>query len=305
MNLSRRQFLAASAALAAPEKPVVIDSHIHLFAGDQKRFPYHPNATYRPPAQTLEQYVAFARAAGLAHAVIVHPEPYQDDHRYLEHCFANEPSRGFFKGTCLFDPVADETPARMAALVKKLPGRIVALRVHRTQDRELPPTTSGPIRDRDLRSPALRATLRRAGELGLAIQFHLSPYAAPQVAALADEFGGTAMILDHLARARYGTPEEYAEVLRLARFPKMIMKFSALQYSSRQDYPYDDARPLVRRVWDAFGPQRIIWGSLGQSLEEFRRNDALLERMFDFATPAERAGIRGGNAARLFGFRAS
>jgi predicted TIM-barrel fold metal-dependent hydrolase len=181
----------------------------------------------------------------------------------------------------------------------------VGLRIHRTQDAKLAPTTSGPIRDRDLRSPALRATVRRAGELGLAIQFHLSPYAAPLVAALADEFGGTVMILDHLGRARYGTPEEYAEVLRLARFPKMIMKFSALQYSSRQNYPFDDARPLVRRVWDAFGPQRIIWGSLGNTLEEFRRNEALLERMFDFAAPAERAGIRGGNVARLFGFGTS
>jgi predicted TIM-barrel fold metal-dependent hydrolase len=302
MRTTRRRFLAASAGLAAPGRPGVIDSHIHLFAADQKRFPYHPNATYRPPAQTLEDYVAFARAAGLAHAVIVHPEPYQDDHRYLEYCFAHEPSRGFFKGTCLFDPVADDTPARMAALVKKLPGRIVGLRIHRTQDAKLPPTTSGPIRDRDLGSPALRATVRRAGELGLAIQFHLSPYAAPQVAALADEFGGATMILDHLGRARYGTPDEYTEVLRLARFPKMIMKFSALGYSSRQDYPYDDARPLVRRVWDAFGPERIIWGSLGYSLDQFRRSQALLDRMFDFATEAERAAIRGGNAARLFGF---
>ncbi len=25
---------------------------------------------------------------GVDHAVVVHPEPYQDDHRYLEHCLA-------------------------------------------------------------------------------------------------------------------------------------------------------------------------------------------------------------------------
>jgi len=65
MTVSRRQFLAASAALAAPAEPVVVDSHIHLFAADQKRFPYHSNAPYRPAAQPLEEYVRFARAAGI------------------------------------------------------------------------------------------------------------------------------------------------------------------------------------------------------------------------------------------------
>ena len=303
MTISRRHFLAVPAAVAAAPRPVVVETHIHLFADDQKRFPYHANATYRPPAQPLDEYVRFARTAGIAHAVIIHPEPYQDDHRYLEHCFANEPSRGFFKGTCLFDPISPETPARMEALVKKHPGRIVGLRIHATQDSKLPPTTSGAIRDRDLRAPALRTTIRKAHELGLAIQFHLSPFYAPRVAALAGEFPGTTMILDHLVRAAYGTPAEYEEVLRLARFPKVVMKYSAVQYSTKQAYPFDDAKPLVRRVWDAFGPERIIWGSLGHTMEDFRKSDALLDRMFDFAGPADRARIRGGNAMRLFGFR--
>jgi len=302
MTVSRRRFLAASAALAAPAAPVVVESHIHLFAADQKRFPYHPNATYRPPAQPLEEYVRFARAAGIAHAVIIHPEPYQDDHRYLEHCFANQPSPGFFTGTCLFDPIAAETPARMAALVAKHPGNIVGLRIHATQDSKLPPTTSGAIRDRDLRAPALRATIRKAHELGLAIQFHMNPFYAPRVAELAGEFGDTPMILDHLVRAAHGLPEEYREVLRLARFPKMVMKFSSVQYSSKQAYPHDDAKPLIRRVWDAFGPERVIWGSLGHSLDDFRKNDALLDRMFDFASARDRARIRGEVALRLFGF---
>ena len=34
------------------------------------------------------------------YAVVVHPEPYQDDHRYLEHCL--DVGRGKLKGTCLF-----------------------------------------------------------------------------------------------------------------------------------------------------------------------------------------------------------
>src|ERR1051325_1177505 len=108
--------------------PVTIDTHVHLF--DPARVPYAPDAPYKPAAYTLESHVALVEAAGYAHAVIVHPEPYQDDHRYLEYCFAHEPRPGYFKGTCLFDPFREDTPRRMKELVNRWPGRIVALRIH-------------------------------------------------------------------------------------------------------------------------------------------------------------------------------
>src|SRR6266705_4443964 len=104
--LSRRALLIGAAGLNAAARPkgVLVDTHVHLF--DPQRIPYHPAATYTPPAAPLEAYAQFTREAKIDHTIIVHPEPYQDDHRYLEYCFEHEPSRGFFKGTCLFDPIA-------------------------------------------------------------------------------------------------------------------------------------------------------------------------------------------------------
>jgi predicted TIM-barrel fold metal-dependent hydrolase len=306
--ISRREWIAG--ALAAPAvsraarpKGVLIDTHIHLFADDQKRFPYHRNAVYRPPARPLESYAQFVRKAGIDHAIIVHPEPYQDDHRYLEYCFAHEPSPFFFKGTCLFDPVDPATPARMEALVKKHPDRIVALRIHETQDPKNPPTTSGAIRDRDLRSPAMPVTWRKAQSLGLAIQMHFIPHYAAGIRALASQFRELPVVLDHLGRYGEGTPAEYEEVLKLAELPRTVMKFSAVRYSSKQDYPHRDVKPLVRRVFDAFGPDRIIWGVLGMDMEEFEKQVALFDEMFDFASETDRAKIRGLNAARLYRFK--
>lgn len=177
---------------ARPDGPIV-DAHVHLFAADRQRFPFHPNAPYAPPAQTVEDYVKFAVAAGIDHAVLVHPEPYQDDHRYLEYCFVQEPSPMFFKGTCLFDPIAPETPDRIAALVKRNPGRIVALRIHEVRKPGEPALASGaiasgPIKDRDLHSPAMKTTWRRVQESGLAIQMHFLPFYAPQIGELARQF---------------------------------------------------------------------------------------------------------------------
>src|SRR6266566_3700107 len=298
--LSRREWLLGAAGVAAARpKGVLVDSHVHLF--DPQRVPYHPAATYRPPAAPLEAYLKVVKEAGIDHTIVVHPEPYQDDHRYLEYCFEHEPSRGFVKGTCLFDPIAPDTPARMQALVKKLPGRIVALRIHENLTAGKPAAASGPIRDRDMRHPAMKETWRAAHSLGLAIQMHFIPRFATQIGELAAQFRDMPVILDHLARAGQGTPAEYELVLKLAQYPRVYMKYSAVNYSSKQPYPYPDAKPLVRKAYDAFGAERMIWGGLGMNIVQFEEASALLDRMFDYASESDRAKIRGLNAMKLFG----
>jgi predicted TIM-barrel fold metal-dependent hydrolase len=282
---------------------LLIDTHIHLFADDQKRFPYHRNAVYRPPAAPLEPYVEFVRKARIDHTIIIHPEPYQDDHTYLEYCFAREPSPGFFKGTCLFDPIASDTPARMQAIVEKYPGRIVAMRIHETHEPGTPPTTTGAIRDRDLRDPAMKNVFRIAQALGIAIQFHFIPAYAPQIYDLASQFPEVPIMLDHLGRPGQGKPEEYAEVLKLAKLPKAYVKLCAVPSASKAEFPHRDVQPVVRRAYDAFGPDRFVWGGMGHSIEEFGRMIDLFETMFDFLDEAGKAKIRGQNAAKLFDFK--
>src|SRR5947208_1062068 len=91
---SRRQFLASSLALtvsdvhAEPTRTPIVDTHLHCFAGkDDKRFPYHKDGPYAPDAAATPEHLLECMAgAGVDYAVVVHPEPYQDDHSYLEHC---------------------------------------------------------------------------------------------------------------------------------------------------------------------------------------------------------------------------
>lgn len=290
--LTRRQLIGGLLAVARPDG-LLVDTHVHLFASDENRFPYHPSATYKPQPQPLEDYLKFAAARKIDHTVIVHPEPYQDDHSYLEYCFANEPSRGFFKGTCLFDPTAPATPARMEALVKKHPGRIVALRIHEMRKPGTPATTSGAIKDRDMASPAMKTAWKQASDLGLAIQMHFLPYYAPQIGVLAAQFPGMPVVLDHLARGPQGTPAEWQAVLQLAKFPRVYMKYSGVNAS---------AKLYVKQAFEAFGPDRIVWGGLGNNEAEFEKQVELFNAMWDFVPPDVRAKIRGGNAMRIYRF---
>lgn len=296
--------MLAVTANAAPVRPpgLIIDTHIHLFASDSAKFPFAKNAPYQPQPAPLESYLQFIRESKIDHVILVHPEPYQEDHSYLEYCFRNESPKGLFKGTCLFDPLAPETPARMEALVKRNPGRIVALRIHEVAKPGSPPARSGSITNRDLRDPAMTRTWNKAHELGLAIQMHFLPYYAPRIAELASKHKNVPVILDHLARAGLGTPEQFEQVLDLSKLPQTYMKISGINYSSKEKAPFRDVRPFVMRAYQAFGPDRLLWGDLGHTMKEFETAVQIFDTMFEGVPETDKAKIRGLNAKRLFRF---
>lgn len=143
LPLSRRKLLTGSAASAlsawaglsrarasVPDgKSPVVDTHLHCFAGDDPRFPYHSKAPYRPEAKATPQHLLECMdQAGVDFAVVVHPEPYQDDHRYLEYCLEVGGER--LKGTCLFFADRPGSLDGMRPLVERHPGKIIAARVH-------------------------------------------------------------------------------------------------------------------------------------------------------------------------------
>ena len=115
----------------------------------------------------------------------------------------------------------------------------------------------------------MAVTWQAAHELGLDIQIHCIPHYAAQIGELAAKFRETPVILDHLARPGQGTPEEYDQVLKLAKLPQVYMKYSStgVETISKEPYPHADAKPLVKRVYEAFGADRMIWGGLGHEYD--------------------------------------
>jgi predicted TIM-barrel fold metal-dependent hydrolase len=271
----------------------VIDTHLHCFAGkDDPRFPYPPRAPYRPEkAATPEHLLKCMAEAGVDDAVVVHPEPYHDDHRYLEHCLAV--GQGKLKGTCLF--FADRTGSldKMTELIQNHRGWIVAARIHAYAPDRLPP----------FGKPELRRFWQRVGDLGMAVQLHFEPRYAPGFEPLIREFAQTTVIIDHLGRPMQGTPKEYAIVLGWARLPNTMMKLSALP--EKGQYPHRDVAPIIKELTERYGPDRLIYGggfagdATGMSYRAYR------ERLRSYLThllAEDQAKILGGTASKLFGF---
>jgi predicted TIM-barrel fold metal-dependent hydrolase len=228
MAISRRELLAAAAlalgarAQGARPKGYLVDWG-HMFGTDLEHFPYSKYAPYQPTAKPVEAYCAFCREAQIDHSLIVHSEIYQDDHRYLEYCFEHEHKPGFFKSTCLFDPVADDTPERIEQIYRKYPTRIIGMRINVLNERGTPSTATGGVRNRDLRNPNMKKTWKKLADLGLSAEMQSLPWHAPIIKTLKSEFPDIKIEIDHYGQPARGTEAEYKDVLALGRLPNVYM----------------------------------------------------------------------------------
>ena len=271
----------------------VIDAHAHCFSGpDEPRFPYHPRGPYQPDnAATPEHLLRCMDEAGVDHAVVAHPEPYQEDHRYLEHCLIT--GRGRLKGTCLFFADRPGSLEGMTALVARNEGRVVAARIHAYAPDRLPP----------FGRPELRTFWKQVGELGLAVQLHFEPRYAAGFDPLIREFTTTTVIIDHLGRPFQGSLDEYDVVLGWARLPNTVMKLSMLP--AREHYPHRDVGPIIDELVQRFGADRLMYGGgfeAGATGESYRRSQQRVRSYMMSLSPEDQAKVMGGTAARFFGF---
>src|SRR5262249_57041005 len=51
------------------------------------------------------------------------------------------------------------------------------------------------------------------------------------------------------------------ETVALAKYPNVSVKVSASPGISREPYPFRDVTMHLKRVFDAYGPQRSYWGT--------------------------------------------
>jgi len=222
--MNRRDFIKNTSAIAVTStgltsavardnwqrKSVIVDTHLHCFGGaNDERFPYHEKAPYRPEATaTPQQLLKCMDDGGVDYAVVVHPEPYQDDHRYLEYCL--EVGGGRLKGTCLFFADNPNSFKQLPDLARRAP--LVAARVHAYAPDRLPP----------FGKPEHRQLWKVAADNGLAMQLHFEPRYASGFEPLIKEFRNSTVLIDHLGRPFQGSTAEHNKVLAWSKYPNVL-----------------------------------------------------------------------------------
>ena len=83
----------------------------------------------------------------------------------------------------------------------------------------------------------------------------------PEVGALLEKTPDLTMVIDHMADCPVDQPAELEKLIALKRYPNVFVKISHTWSLSKQPYPWLDAQQHVKRLYDAFGPQRLMWAT--------------------------------------------
>ena len=125
-----------------------------------------------------------------------------------------------------------------------------------------------------------------------------APDAVPKIGEVAERHPGLRLIVDHmgLSSALRGKSLEpaVADLLKLARFGNLAVKVSALPCYVDEPYPFPTLHPLIRRVVDAFGPQRSFWGTdLSHLTCPYKQCLALFTEELKFLSASDKEWIMG------------
>ncbi|MEO5730473.1 MAG: amidohydrolase family protein, partial [Byssovorax sp.] len=109
----------------------------------------------------------------------------------------------------------------------------------------------------------------------------------------------TALYADE--RDRISLPDVMKRLIRSGQvYPELLYPIS---WGGRHDYPYAKAAIHFRQLYDAFGPDRFLWGSDMPNVERFctyRQSLTYALDYFDFLTDGDRQLIFRQNALSLF-----
>ncbi|MBI4662007.1 MAG: amidohydrolase [Verrucomicrobia bacterium] len=314
---SRRTFLASAArssialgaapsmlAEEASAKTPAIDTHMHVWSGDPDRFPfahpYEPNFKPPPIAATVELLLREMDEFGITHCVLVQTISHGWDNRYLAHCLKAHPKR--FRGHGLIDPTDPTVAEKLAFWVRE----------HGFAGMRFSPIYY-PGKDAWLNAPSSHALWKKADELNAIFNFFIATPQLPKLEDMVRSFPRVRVVIDHLARVDLKAADpskEFKKLLALARYPNVWVKVSELSVLSPSGkYPYADTFPWVRRMYESFGPDRLLWGTgfpgatRGQAGRPSLRDELNLIRMeIPFFTGEDRERILGRNAAQLWRF---
>jgi L-fuconolactonase len=306
--------LLSASALSAqdtPAPPLLIDSHMHVWTDDPVRFPFaHPyNAKFVAPKTPASRAILVKEMDdhGVRHCVLVQTISHGWDNSYLVDCLKAEPKR--FKGQGLIDPTDPKVADRLVDWMKK-PG-MAGMRFS-------PIYYQG--KDEWLNARATDALWEKAAELGAVFNFFIASSQLPKLEDMVRRHPKVKVVIDHVGRVDlvpekgplpgYDALVEVNKLTALARYPNVWVKVSELSsLTASKKYPFRDTYPIVKKVYDAFGSDRLLWGTgfPGATRAEAERPTleqelAIIQKEIPFFTAEDRLKILGKNAAKVWGF---
>jgi predicted TIM-barrel fold metal-dependent hydrolase len=99
-----------------------------------------------------------------------------------------------------------------------------------------------------------------------------------------------------MAMIDIGAPDSagFGPLLDLARLPNVYVRTSLHNPSKTRQTPYRDVWPFLRRLYDRFGPRRLIWANFFEYV--------IMKDLIPFFTADDKEWILGRTAYRIYKF---
>ena len=248
-EISRRGLLkgAAVAPLALGQEMTyrIIDPHVHVWKHDSK-YPFAEGANVPGRDATPETLLGLMKANGVSKTVIIQVIHYRYDNRFLADVLKQYP--GTFLGVCRVDPLDPGSPDHLSRLTEQ---GFRGVRI----------SPAGNESGDWFRGPLMPPLWKRCGELKVPMTVLAPITRMPDVARLLEKMPDLMVVIDHMADCPIDQPRELEKLIALKRYPNVFVKISHTWSISKQPYPWLDAQEYVKRLHQAFGPQRLMWAT--------------------------------------------
>lgn len=291
---------AASRVLADDDQPLVtkssyIDAHSHVWSPDTKRWPLAAGKTKAdldPPSFTPEELLKLALPLKIGRAVLIQHTTYHGwDNTYLTDCAAAHPGR--FAVVGMIDDQQPGAEQKMDALLKQ---RVTGFRI-----------TPSIYKDKWLTSDGMLAMWKHAATTSQAMCCLIDAKELPEVDAMCQKHPQTSVVIDHFARNGVDGAvhdDDVAALCKLARHKRTSVKLSAYYALGKKKPPYLDLAPMIRKVLDAFGPERCMWASDSpyqiQGDNTYKASFELIHDKLDFINAGDKDWLLRKTAERVF-----
>jgi len=134
----------------------------------------------------------------------------------------------------------------------------------------------------------------------------IGPNALPALDLQCRKFPDTPVVIDHMARVGADGPvreEDIRALCSLARHSHVKVKVSAFYALGEKKPPHLDLAPLIRRLYDSFGPRRLMWASdcpFQVAGETYGDSVSLISRRLEFLSSEDKEWILRSTAEETF-----
>ena len=267
----------------------ILDPHVHVWKHDPE-FPFAPDARVPDRDATPETLLALMKANGVARTVIIQVIHYKYDNRYLAAVLKRYPR--MFQGVCRVDPLDPAAPDRLASLTAE-GFRGVRL------------SPAGNASGDWFHGALMPPLWKRCQELKVPMTVLAPITRMPEVGRLLDGLPELTVVIDHMADCPIDQPAELEKLIALQRYPNLFVKISHTWSISRQPYPWLDAQAYVKRLYDAFGPQRLMWATdwpIVENLSTYERALSVVRDDMKFLSAEDKSWILSKTIGRVWPF---